>query len=153
MLHRRKRMIFTRVFAPSLRLCGTSLVRIILFLSCSINISSAPVCDNEWNMDPPLHICKRKEVLFHQDNAPCHKSMKKMVKLNKLSFELLPHLLYFPEKSAPRKETWLQWRRDCRDWGLFWERRRIILQIRHWKFREALEWIYYAWRKPCWWIK
>ena len=33
---------------------------------------------------------KKKKVLFHQENAPCHKSMKKMVKLNKLSFELLP---------------------------------------------------------------
>ena len=33
---------------------------------------------------------QKKKVLFHQDNAPCHKSMKMMVKLNELSFELLP---------------------------------------------------------------
>ena len=34
---------------------------------------------------------QKKKVLFHQNNAPCHKSMKTMVKLNELSFELLPH--------------------------------------------------------------
>ncbi|KOX68116.1 Histone-lysine N-methyltransferase SETMAR [Melipona quadrifasciata] len=33
-------------------------------------------------------------LLFHQDNAPCHKSMKTMVKLNELLFELLPHTPY-----------------------------------------------------------
>ena len=38
---------------------------------------------------------QKKKVLFHQDNAPCHKSMKTMVKLNELSFELLPHPPYF----------------------------------------------------------
>ena len=39
----------------------------------------------------------RKKVLFHQDNAPCHKSMKTMVKLNELGFELLPHPPYSPD--------------------------------------------------------
>ena len=39
------------------------------------------------------HMQERK-VLFHQENAPCHKSMKNMVKLNELSFELLPYPLY-----------------------------------------------------------
>ena len=34
---------------------------------------------------------KKKKVLFHQDNAPCHKSMKSMAKLQELGFELLPH--------------------------------------------------------------
>ena len=37
---------------------------------------------------------KKKKVLFHQDNAPCHKSMKTMVKLNELRFELLLHPPY-----------------------------------------------------------
>ena len=37
---------------------------------------------------------QKKDVLFHQDNAPCHKTMKTMVKLNELSFELLPHPPY-----------------------------------------------------------
>ena len=40
---------------------------------------------------------QKKKVLFHQDNALCHKSMKTMVKLNKLRFELLPHPAYFPD--------------------------------------------------------
>lgn len=38
----------------------------------------------------------RKKVLFHEDNAPCHKSMKTMVKLHELGFELLPHSPYSP---------------------------------------------------------
>ena len=40
---------------------------------------------------------KKKEVLFHQDNAPCHKSLATMAKLNELSFELLPHPPYSPD--------------------------------------------------------
>ena len=42
------------------------------------------------------HMQKQK-VLFHQDNALCLKSMKTMVKLNELSFELLPHPPYSPD--------------------------------------------------------
>ena len=37
---------------------------------------------------------KKKKVLFHQDNAPCHKSLATMAKLNELSRELLPHPPY-----------------------------------------------------------
>lgn len=48
---------------------------------------------------------QRKKVLFHQDNAPCHKSMKTMVKLNELRFELLPHPPYSPDL-AP-SDYWL----------------------------------------------
>ena len=33
---------------------------------------------------------QKKKVLFYQNNAPCHKSMKTMVKLHELSFELQP---------------------------------------------------------------
>lgn len=40
---------------------------------------------------------KKKKVLFHQDNAPCHKSMKTMAKLQELNFELLPHPPYSPD--------------------------------------------------------
>lgn len=42
------------------------------------------------------HMAKKK-VLFQQDNAPCHKSMKTMAKLNELSYELLPHPPYSPD--------------------------------------------------------
>ncbi|GFY03386.1 mariner transposase [Trichonephila clavipes] len=34
---------------------------------------------------------QKKKVLFHQGNAPCDKSMKMMVKLDELLFELLSH--------------------------------------------------------------
>jgi len=40
---------------------------------------------------------QKKKVLFHQDNAPCHKSMKTMAKLNELRFELLTHPPYSPD--------------------------------------------------------
>ena len=40
---------------------------------------------------------KKKKVLFHQDNAPCHKSLATMAKLHELHFELLPHPPYSPD--------------------------------------------------------
>ena len=64
---------------------------------------------------------KKKKVLFHQDNAPCHKSLATVAKSNELSFELLPHPPYSLDlapsdyylfadlkKNAPRKEILLQ---------------------------------------------
>jgi [histone H3]-lysine36 N-dimethyltransferase SETMAR len=39
-----------------------------------------------------------KKVLFHQDNALCHKSIKTTAnELHELSYELLPHSLYSPD--------------------------------------------------------
>ena len=37
---------------------------------------------------------KKTKIIFHQDNAPCHKSMKTMAKLSELGYELLPHPPY-----------------------------------------------------------
>ena len=48
---------------------------------------------------------QKKKVLFHQDNAPCNKSLKTIVKLNELSFELFPHPPYSPDL-AP-SDYWL----------------------------------------------
>ncbi|GFS83769.1 histone-lysine N-methyltransferase SETMAR [Trichonephila clavipes] len=48
---------------------------------------------------------QREKVLFRQDNAPCHKSKKRMVKLNELRFELLSHPPYSSDL-APRSH-WL----------------------------------------------
>ena len=45
------------------------------------------------------------QLLFHQDNAPCHKSIKTMAKLHELNFELLPHPPYSPDL-AP-SDYWL----------------------------------------------
>ena len=39
----------------------------------------------------------KKKVFFHQDNAPCHKSISTMTKLFELHFKLLPHPLYSPD--------------------------------------------------------
>ena len=47
----------------------------------------------------------KKEILFHQDNAPCHKSIKTMAKLYELHFELLPHPPFSPDL-AP-SDYWL----------------------------------------------
>ncbi|GFX30670.1 integrase catalytic domain-containing protein [Trichonephila clavipes] len=43
------------------------------------------------------HHLKEKKVLFHQDNAPCHKSMKSITKLHELGFKLLLHPPYNPD--------------------------------------------------------
>ena len=51
-----------------------------------------------------LHMVKKK-ILFHQDNAPCHKSIKTMAKLHELHFKLLPHPPYSPDL-AP-SDYWL----------------------------------------------
>ena len=40
---------------------------------------------------------KKKKVLFHQDNAPCHKSIGMMAILHELHFELLLHPPYSPD--------------------------------------------------------
>ena len=51
---------------------------------------------------------QKKKVLFHQDNTPCHKSIKRMVKLNELSFELLPHPPYSPDLPPATTGQWSQ---------------------------------------------
>ena len=59
---------------------------------------------------------EEEKVLFHQDNALCHKAIT-MRKLHELHFKLLlhPHYSldlalrdYWPQKNAPGKEIWLQ---------------------------------------------
>uniref|UniRef100_A0A2S2QFV8 Mariner Mos1 transposase n=1 Tax=Sipha flava TaxID=143950 RepID=A0A2S2QFV8_9HEMI len=40
---------------------------------------------------------KKKKVLFHQDNAPCPKSIVTIAKLHELGFKLLPHPPYSPD--------------------------------------------------------
>ena len=40
---------------------------------------------------------KKKNVLFHQDNAPCKKLSTTMAKLHELHFELLVHPPYSPD--------------------------------------------------------
>lgn len=40
---------------------------------------------------------QKKKILFHQDNAPCHKSILTMAKIHELKFELLEHPPYSPD--------------------------------------------------------
>ena len=40
---------------------------------------------------------QKKKILFHQDNAPCHKSILTMSKIHELQFELLEHPPYSPD--------------------------------------------------------
>ena len=82
---------------------------------------------------------QKKVVLFHQDNTPCHKSIKTMIKLNELSFKL-------PDRFPG--DYWI-----FADLQKILQQRQIILQKRHRKVRKALKWMYYAWKKLCWWIK
>ena len=48
---------------------------------------------------------KKKIVVFHQDNAPCYKSIPMMAKLQELHFELLSHPPYSPDLAT--SDYWL----------------------------------------------
>lgn len=45
---------------------------------------------------------KKINVIFHQDNAPCLQSMKEMVKLNELHFDMLSSSQYTPDLAPQR---------------------------------------------------
>ena len=47
----------------------------------------------------------KKNILFRQDNAPRHKSIKTMAKLHKLHYELLPLPPYSPDLTP--SDYWL----------------------------------------------
>ena len=47
----------------------------------------------------------KKKALFHQDNAPCHKSIATMAKLHELHFKLLPHPPY--SLDLPLSDFWM----------------------------------------------
>lgn len=40
---------------------------------------------------------QKKKIIFHQDNAPCHKSILTMAKISELKYELLEHPPYSPD--------------------------------------------------------
>jgi len=42
-------------------------------------------------------VCKRKKIIFYQENAPTHKSVLPMGKLRELHYELLEHPPYSPD--------------------------------------------------------
>jgi histone-lysine N-methyltransferase SETMAR len=57
---------------------------------------------------------QKKKIIFHQDNAPAHKSVLAMGKLRDLHYELLEHPPYFPglassDFSLPKTQTVPRW--------------------------------------------
>ena len=42
---------------------------------------------------------KKKKIIFHDDNAPCHTSHISQAKKHEMGFELLPHPPYSPDLS------------------------------------------------------
>lgn len=58
-----------------------------------------------------------KKVIFHQDNAPAHKSIISMAKIHELRYELLPHPPYSPDLAPcdyflfPNLKRWLHGKR------------------------------------------
>ena len=74
---------------------------VFLFIDC---LEKCKTIKSDYHMDQ-MSAAIKKKVLFYQDNASCHKSMKTMVKLNELRFELLPHPPYSPDL-AP-SDYWL----------------------------------------------
>ena len=90
---------------------------------------------------------KKKKVPFHQDNAPVSQVDRNDGKTTwialwiasapTLSSRSGPQQLLAvcrPQKNAPGKEIWLQWRSDIENWGIFWGQSQIVL-----KKKKALE--------------
>jgi len=48
---------------------------------------------------------QKKKIIFHQDNAPAHKSVLTMAKIKELQFELLEHPPYPPDLAL--SDFWL----------------------------------------------
>jgi len=56
---------------------------------------------------------QKKKVLFHQDNAPCYKSILTMAKINELKFELLEHPPYSPDLAPSDFHLFLDLKKEC----------------------------------------
>ena len=50
--------------------------------------------ENEKTINSDFDLLKKK-CIYLKDNAPAHKLIKTMAKVNELRFELLPHLPYY----------------------------------------------------------
>lgn len=88
-------------------------------------------CLSEEIKQKRLHLAKKK-VLFHQDNAPAHKSVIAIAKINELKYKLLPQFAgYFLTPNLKKMAQWLkifqQWRSDVCSKLLFWGKRQFFL--------------------------
>ena len=107
----------------------------------------------------------KKKVLFHQDNAPYHKSITTMAKLHELHFELLPPTLYSPDLAL--KDYWLftDFKKMLQE-KKFGSNEEVILETEAYfevknksfykkgiKLSEVFDSLYHTRRRLCWWIK
>ena len=98
---------------------------------------------------------EEEKLLFHQNNAPCHKSITTMAKLHELHFELLPHPHYSPDLAPTNYFLFADLKRmlQGKRFGsneeviLVTELRQIVLQKMHQIIREALESVYHPGRR------
>ena len=94
----------------------------------------------------------KKKVHFHQDKAlsqvDCDNAKTTWIELwiATLFFRSSSQRLLVvcgPQKNAPGKEIWLQWRSDIGNWSILWGQWQIVLQKRHGIVREVLESVYH----------
>ena len=108
---------------------------------------------------------KKIKVPFHQDNVPSQVNRKNgkttwislwIASISTLFSKSGPQQLLTvcrPQKNAPWKEIWLQWRSDIGNWGVFWGKRQIALQ------KKGIKLLVKCWNQcitlegDCWWIK
>lgn len=95
------------------------------------------------------HMSKKK-VLFHQDNAQCHKSVKTIAKIHELRFELLLH----PPDLAPTTISCSKILKECSLERNFCGMKRWSPKLRSilekGEIEKSLYSVYYPWRELCW---
>ena len=104
---------------------------------------------------------EKKKVLFHQDNAPCHKSIAIMAKLHEMHFESFLHLIWsLATTGCLQTSKECSKKRDLAPMKKWYQKLRRILSPktdrstkRHQIIREVLESVYHPRRRLCWWIK
>lgn len=76
-------------------------ILLIDYLEKGKTINSEYYCNLLDQLDAKIHEkrpgLQHKKIIFHQDNAPAHKSVLSMSKFNELKYELLDHPPYSPD--------------------------------------------------------
>ena len=106
---------------------------------------------------------EEEKVLFHRDNASCHKLIAMMAKLHELHFELLPHPPYSPDLAS--SDNWLfAYLKRMLLRKRFGSNEEVISEIEaYFKvedksfYKKGIELLEKCWnqgrRRLCWWIK
>ena len=109
---------------------------------------------------------KKKNVLFHQENAPCHKWIATMAKLHELHFALLSYPPFSPDLAPINYWLFADLERILHgkrfgsneevisETEVYFEtKEKSFNKKRHQIVREMLESVYDPRRRLCWWIK